>query len=241
MVGYNYLGSRNLMRGTEGTDVELLQRLLNNLPEPIGSRIAIDGIFGPRTEAAVKKFQGHFNLAADGIVGPNTFLFLGILVRPYLPPGGRVFGPRTLTRGSSGYDVWVLQNRLASTARDFAQALGQPAGGYFDDNTERAVRMFQQDVGLTDDGIVGPRTFYRLYEYTRMGGRYLRRGRWDRNQGYDVYWLQRHLRQLGYYSGSLDGIFGPLTQQAVMALQKAAKIQVDGIVGPETFYHLAVS
>ena len=78
MVGYNYLGSRNLMRGTEGTDVELLQRLLNNLPEPIGSRIAIDGIFGPRTEAAVKKFQGHFNLAADGIVGPNTFLFLGI-------------------------------------------------------------------------------------------------------------------------------------------------------------------
>lgn len=237
----NYLGSRNLMRGMEGTDVELLQHLLNNLPDPMGSRIAIDGIFGPETEAAVKKFQRYFKLTVDGIVGPNTFLFLGILVRPYLPPRGQVFGSRTLSKGSSGYDVWVLQNRLASLAKDFAEALGKPANGYFDEKTEQAVKMFQGDVDLNDDGIVGPRTFYKLYEYARMGGRYLRRGRWDRNQGYDVYWLQRHLKELGYYTGKLDGIFGPLTQQAVMALQKAAKIRVDGIVGPETFYHLAVN
>ena len=178
--------------GTEGTDVELLQRLLNNLPEPIGSDCNRRHLW-PRNRSGGQKFQRYFNLAADGIVGPNTFLFLGILIRPYLPPGGRVFGSRTLSRGSSGYDVWVLQNRLASTARDFANALGQPASGYFDENTERAVRMFQRDVGLVDDGIVGPRTFYKLNEYTRMGGRYLRRGRWDRNQGYDVYWLQRNL------------------------------------------------
>ncbi|MGE5544925.1 MAG: peptidoglycan-binding domain-containing protein, partial [Bacillota bacterium] len=234
----NYLGSRNLMRGMEGTDVELLQHLLNNLPDPMGSRIAIDGIFGPETEAAVKKFQRYFKLTMDGIVGPNTFLFLGILIRPYLPPGGQVFGSRTLSKGSSGHDVWVLQNRLASLARDFAHALGRPATGYFDENTEQAVELFQRDADLVADGIVGPRTFYKLYEHARMGGRSLRRGRWDRNQGYDVYWLQRHLKELGYYSGKLDGIFGPLTQQAVMNLQKAANIRVDGIVGPETFYHL---
>lgn len=240
-MNYINLGSRNLMRGMDGTDVELLQHLLNDLPDPMGSRIAIDGDFGPETEAAVKKFQRYFNLAVDGIVGPNTFLFLGILIRPYLPAGGQVFGSRTLSKGSSGYDVGVLQNRLASTAKEFAGALGKPASGYFDEVTERAIKMFQRDVDLVDDGIVGPRTFYKLFEYTRMGGRYLRRGRWDRNKGYDVYWLQRHLKELGYYTGKLDGIFGLLTQKAVMELQKAADIQVDGIVGPETFYHLAVN
>lgn len=229
------------MRGMDGTDVELLQHLLNDLPDPMGSRIAIDGDFGPETEAAVRKFQRYFNLTVDGIVGPNTFLFLGILIRPYLPAGGQVFGSRTLSKGSSGYDVGVLQNRLASTAQEFAGALSKPASGYFDEDTERAVKMFQRDVDLVDDGIVGPRTFYKLFEYTRMGGRYLRRGRWDRNKGYDVYWLQRHLKELGYYTGKLDGIFGLLTQKAVMELQKAADIQVDGIVGPETFYHLAVN
>ncbi|MGI6550709.1 MAG: peptidoglycan-binding domain-containing protein [Syntrophomonadales bacterium] len=241
MTNFINLGSRNLMRGMEGTDVELLQHLLNNLPEPMGSRIAIDGIFGPITENAVKKFQRYFKLSADGIVGPNTFLFLGILIRPYLPAGGQVFGSRTLSKGSRGYDVSVLQNRLATTAKEFADALGKPASGYFDENTERAVMKFQRDVGLVDDGIVGPRTIYKIYEYAGMGGRNLRRGRWDRNQGYDVYWLQRHLKEMGYYTGKLDGIFGSLTEQAVRALQKAANIRVDGIVGPETFYHLAVS
>lgn len=239
MTNYINLGSRNLMRGMEGTDVELLQNLLKTLPEPMGSQITVDGVFGPETEAAVKKFQRYFRLNVDGVVGPNTFLFLGILTRPYLPAGGQVFGSRTLSKGSSGYDVGVLQNRLATTAREFADALGKPASSYFDDNTENAVKMFQRDVGLVDDGIVGPKTVYKIYEFAGMGGRYLRRGRWDRNQGYDVYWLQRSLQELGYYSGKLDGQFGPLTQNAVMALQKAASIQVDGIVGPETFYHLA--
>jgi len=239
MTTYINLGSRTLMRGMEGTDVQLLQGLLKTLPEPMGSNITRDGIFGPETEAAVKKFQRYFRLNVDGIVGPKTFLFLGILTRPYLPQGAVVFGSRMLSKGSSGYDVWVLQNRLATTARVFAETLGKPASGYFDENTERAVKMFQRDVHLEADGIVGPQTFNKIYEYAGMGARYLRRGRWDRNQGYDVYWLQRSLHELGFYNGKLDGIFGPVTQKAVMALQKASGITADGIVGANTYYHLA--
>ncbi len=239
MTTYITLGSRVLRRGDEGTDVELLQNLLKILPDPIGSGIKEKGVFGKETENAAKKFQKYFNLAIDGIVGANTFLFLGVPTASYIPPGGNLFGARILQKGSYGYDVWVLQNRLATTAKKFADTLGQPANRNFDSKTESAVKMFQRDVHLEGDGIVGPQTVYQLYNYATMGARILQKGRWDRNQGYDVYWLQRNLQELGYYQGKLDGKFGSQTEAAVKKLQEASGIKVDGIVGANTFYHLA--
>ncbi|NLU50479.1 MAG: spore cortex-lytic enzyme, partial [Syntrophomonadaceae bacterium] len=44
-----------------------------------------------------------------------------------------------------------------------------------------------------------------------------------------------------YYQGELDGIFGPLTEQAVQEFQEAKAIEVDGIVGPETFFMVGMS
>ena len=53
--------------------------------------------------------------------------------------------------------------------------------------------------------------------------------------GSDVKTLQKQLKSLGYYkTGSVDGSFGPLTQTAVKQFQRAAKILVDGVVGPQT-------
>jgi peptidoglycan hydrolase-like protein with peptidoglycan-binding domain len=74
-----------------------------------------------------------------------------------------------------------------------------------------------------------------------MGGRYLQQDRWERNEGYDVYFLQKHLKELGYYTGSLDGKYGPNTTAAVKALQTASGIKADGVVGPQTYYRLAYS
>jgi peptidoglycan hydrolase-like protein with peptidoglycan-binding domain len=239
-LAYINFGSRVLERGVSGTDVEILQYLLNNLPRTISSSIS-EGGFGPQTEASVRKFQEYFGLTADGIVGPVTFLFLGQPTDPYLPADAMVFGSRTLSRGSSGRDVWVLQNRLASTAKKYAQALGRPADGQFGTRTRAAVRLFQQDRGLTQDGVVGPQTLVEVFRHTHMGGRYLQRNRFERNQGYDVYFLQVHLRELGFSSGATDGKFGPATQAAVRSLQRSAGIRADGLVGPQTYYHLAYS
>jgi hypothetical protein len=61
--------SRLLRRGDRGDDVQELQRLLQQAGYDPG---AIDGIFGPKTEAAVKAFQQAHSLEADGIVGPLT-------------------------------------------------------------------------------------------------------------------------------------------------------------------------
>lgn len=51
--------------------------------------------------------------------------------------------------------------------------------------------------------------------------------------------LQKRLSKLGYWLGTDNGVFGDSTQQAVFALQKAAGIERDGIVGPETRKALA--
>jgi peptidoglycan hydrolase-like protein with peptidoglycan-binding domain len=54
------------------------------------------------------------------------------------------------------------------------------------------------------------------------------------DKGEAVLALQRRLSDLGYWNGKADGTFGPLTQQAVFALQKAAGLGRDGVVGPKT-------
>src|SRR3954447_14218481 len=52
--------------------------------------------------------------------------------------------------------------------------------------------------------------------------------------GAKVLALQRRLAELGYWNGKADGSFGSLTTQAVYALQKAAGLGRDGVVGPKT-------
>ncbi len=55
---------RPLKRGSKGDDVRRIQARLS---------IGVDGIFGPRTEQAVKEFQASRGLVVDGIVGPRTW------------------------------------------------------------------------------------------------------------------------------------------------------------------------
>jgi lipoprotein-anchoring transpeptidase ErfK/SrfK len=57
--------------------------------------------------------------------------------------------------------------------------------------------------------------------------------RWG-DTGEQVRTVQQRLESLGYWVGPVDGVFGPLTRQAVYAVQKAAGISRDGVVGPDT-------
>ena len=63
-----------------------------------------------------------------------------------------------------------------------------------------------------------------------QGGRVMRVG----DRGLDVQRLQETLNQIGHDVGKVDGVFGPLTNSGVRRFQRAARLTVDGLVGPAT-------
>jgi peptidoglycan hydrolase-like protein with peptidoglycan-binding domain len=109
----------------------------------------IDGIRGPRTAAALRRFQRRVGLRSDGVVGPRTRRALGHHGRPSL-------GSRPLRQGQVGWDVAVVQFALAH--HGFPSHLD----GFFGDRTDAAVRAFQQYAGLGVDGVAGPATLAAL-------------------------------------------------------------------------------
>jgi murein DD-endopeptidase MepM/ murein hydrolase activator NlpD len=111
---------------------------------------SIDGIRGPKTIAATKRFQRKRRLAADGVVGPKTRRALGKRGRPKL-------GSRVMRKGQRGWDVAGLQFMLRK--RGFSP--GSVDGG-FGPRTYSSVRRFQSARGLTVDGIVGSATLSAL-------------------------------------------------------------------------------
>ena len=68
--GIVMVSAKQLTSGSAGSPVKKLQILLNGLGHDCGSA---DGIFGPKTYAAVRSFQGHNGLDSDGIVGSKTW------------------------------------------------------------------------------------------------------------------------------------------------------------------------
>ncbi len=59
--------------------------------------------------------------------------------------------------------------------------------------------------------------------------------------GSEVKEVQRRLKQWGYYSGAVDGIFGSGTRQAVIAFQKKNGLTADGVVGKATYAALGMN
>ncbi|MGM7700270.1 peptidoglycan-binding protein [Pseudalkalibacillus sp. Hm43] len=98
--------------------------------------------------------------------------------------------------------------------------------GYFGDITHKGVKAFQKDYNMTPTGTVDQKTADVLEEATAL----IQRG----DEGKAVEHLQKHLAELKLYNYHVDGIYGPLTQQAVEKFQQNNSLVVDGIVGPET-------
>ncbi len=109
---------------------------------------AIDGVFGLKTEAAVKLFQGKMFLVQDGIVGDKTWRALYKNAPVDMP---------VLKKGSNGTLVRQMQERIA-IGGDYVGAID----GIFGSITELAVRNLQQSTGLQVDGVVGEGTWFQI-------------------------------------------------------------------------------
>ena len=123
-------GQPLIRRGDQGTAVFRAQRALRRTPD---LSVALDGDFGPDTEAAVERFQEGAGLDVDGIVGDDTWAAL---------PNG---GPMPLLKaGSKGDVVRDLQEVLISGSEDGDWPSPGEADGDFGAETKASVEGFQE-------------------------------------------------------------------------------------------------
>ena len=169
--------------------------------------------------------------------------------------------PNTLEYGDSGDKVTKLQNALVKIGYST-----NGVDGRFGAGTRKAVVAFQKANKLTADGLAGTQTQKLLYEKadatdtsgstnnasstssnssTSNSGtsgstgftRTLRKG----YTGDDVKAVQTQLKSLGYYTSSLDGVYGSGSMAAVSSFQKNNRLSVDGLVGSKTYAKLFAS
>lgn len=216
-----------LKYGSTGKSVSNLQMKLRDLGYYNGP---IDGIYKDAMWIAVWSFQRENDLSADGVAGPKTFAALG----------GNQSGVQSngLDFGARGNNVSKLQTAL--------NKLGLYKGeinGRYNDATWIAVWDFQKSKGLSATGVADFHTLsilgltsgadYTPYFINSTG---LKFGQ----SGGTVLSLQKALKDLGLYSGALDGKYGDATWIAVWDFQKSKGISADGIAGAQTLALLNV-
>lgn len=169
-----------------------------------------------------------------------------------------------LTLGTIGDDVAIIQSQLAQIRRNYPMIPAITVDGTYGSQTVAAVRQFQQIFGIPQTGTVDRRTWYqisniyaavmRLAELGSKGhqpptitpsitppypGSPLRIG----STGSNVTLMQQFLNRIrtAYPSIPLlnaDGVFGPATQDAVIAFQRQFGLTPDGIIGPVTWQRI---
>jgi peptidoglycan hydrolase-like protein with peptidoglycan-binding domain len=137
---------RNGSRDPAVRDLQEALKVLGFNPGPI------DGQFGTATEAAVKSFQQAKGITVDGVVGTITWRNID----------NADLSEPVLKNGSTGLPVRRLQSRMSAFQ-------SQPDGGFpyatggvdgrFGSKTEAAVKVLQQQRGITVDGVVGHQTW----------------------------------------------------------------------------------
>ncbi len=234
-----------LKNGSEGEAVTALQSALAELGYM--EEEDVDGKFGSKTEDALKVFQKRNGFTQDGIASQDLQLKLyedtpkdtrgyRQYVRTVPPVAGAVIREK-----SKGEPVTKLQTRL--------KELGYYEGeitGVCDENTVAAIKLFEGKHGLVADGEMNAADQQVLYGATAMAAsvivtpsptptvqpptKTLRPG--DKDE--EVKLLQQRLKDLGYYTGNITGVYNDATTKAVKAFQKKSSLEQDGILGPIT-------
>lgn len=233
----------------------------------------MDGVYGKGTRESVRAFQKAYSLTTDGVAGPQTIAKLEALTGIDIDASEDTSSGGTSSGGSSGSeDIPATKDGLFAGVYSTIQygakgdrvrilqrallALGfevSAVDGDFGSSTYKAVKAFQEAVGLTVDGKAGKKTLQKLETYFDEDGnctsgplvtpdapsdnleydvptRTLRIGM----SGLDVQYTQQRLYTLGYYKGARDGQFGSGMRTAVKAFQTKNGLDADGVIGAAT-------
>ncbi|MEG0469281.1 MAG: peptidoglycan-binding protein [Longicatena sp.] len=132
-----------LQLGSVGDSVLALQNALITINKQYPSipLVVADGIFGSRTEDAVREYQSLFNLGVDGIVGPSTWDSI-FKTAQQIENGSN----------SSSTSITDLQNQLQSVASVYPAMPSVSLTNTYDEQTRNAIKAFQRMMGLPVHG-----------------------------------------------------------------------------------------
>ena len=162
-----------LREGDAGAGVRTVQYLLAVIAyfnDAVRSP-AYDGVFGSGTRASVESFQRSEGLNADGVVGRETW---NALLRRYdeliatLPSlvgeenASTAYPGRFLSVGQEGEDVLRLQRFINLAADRYGYIPKVAEDGVYGDGTAGAVRIIQENSGISPNGVTGPVTWERI-------------------------------------------------------------------------------
>lgn len=210
-----------LQLGSQGDAVMELQALLKLLGYYQG---AVDGRFQETTVSAVMQFQRQAGLPTDGIVGPSTWARL-LPPAPPLAPRPVSSSP-TPTVDAGGDRQPTLQPTPQPTPTPFPIPSASPSAPAAAPSPTPAATPAANPAGTSAPPAETASTAATL-PTLRLGA-----------QGSAVEQLQQRLRELGTYSGAVDGLFGPQTEEAVKQAQRQLNLTPDGVVGPATWRSL---
>lgn len=236
-----------LQNGSSGSTVARMQSYLNALRAakyPSLSLLTVDGKYGSATTKTVMQYQAIQGLTMDGHIGQNTWNAIVLDYNNTIGGSADTYPGIALRPGFTGQDVTHMQVYLNDLAGTYMAINRQTVDGEYGSNMSAAVRRFQRQFGLTNDGIIGKNTWNRIvavhaalsgtktHVTTPYGGTVLTVG----STGDNVRYLQSYLEAIpGTGSVTVDGSFGKGTQAAVIRFQAMHGLTADGKVGSSTW------
>ena len=239
-----------------------LNNISNNFPA-IPKIFPVDGIFSPQTEAAVKAFQTIFNLPATGVVDQGTWYkirYIHAAVRKLAETAssGLLISeiPIAINGGIIVPRVQLVQYYLNVLSSFYNTIPAVEVTGVLDSATSQSLIEFQKTMKLPVTGIIDDQTWFKINEnlleilvtlppdllaFPRIGfpGIVYRRG----SEGPGVVVIQEYLAYIStvlpditYVPYELvDGVFGPITESAVITFQQQFGLEPNGVVDENTW------
>ena len=226
-----------IRENTNGETVKSVQTKLKALKYYTGE---ITGNAGPKTVAAIKKFQSDHGLTADGIAGPQTLAKIDAVYNAKNGDDTDKSVGGGLRLNSTGSEVRDLQKNLTTLGFYWAEITGN-----FGKKTEAAVKLFQEENGLTVDGVAGTKTLKAIADAIAKLGNNNNNNENNgtalklNSQGSKVSKLQTDLKTLGYYYAEITGNFGAKTEAAGKEFQRRNGLTPDGVAGTKTLDAIA--